>query len=88
MRGGVAPFQDARALDDPIRIEAQPSVQVVVVDDLIGNVFASTDDFYPHEGPAGGSRRGPLRRVIRTRHRSGGPLYIGQEWELSHASIP
>ena len=37
---GVASFENAGALDDPVGIEAEPLMQMVVGDDAIGNVAA------------------------------------------------
>jgi hypothetical protein len=84
---GVSPFQNPCPFDNPIRIKAQACMEVVVVYDLIGYIFASANNFDTHEGPTPRSGRGPLMHMIRSRHGRKMPLCVGQQWELTHTSI-
>ena len=52
VRGGVAAFEDAGALDDPVGVEAEAGVEVVVADDHVRHVLPGADDPDAHEGPA------------------------------------
>ena len=50
--GSVAAFQDAGALDDPVRVESEAGVQVIVADDHVRDVLPGTDDPDAHQGSA------------------------------------
>jgi hypothetical protein len=49
MCGSVAAFENTGALDDPVGIEAEACVEVVVADDHVGDVFTSAPDAKAHE---------------------------------------
>ena len=71
---GVAALEDAGPLDDPVGVEPEPGVQVVVGDDAVGDVLAGADDPDPHQGPAprSGGRSFAAHRCA-TRCRPGAP---------------
>src|SRR5436309_9455765 len=45
----MAALHDAGALDDPVRIETQPVMKVIVGDDSVGDVAAGADDAHAGE---------------------------------------
>src|SRR5947209_7024867 len=53
---GVPAFEDAGALDDPVRIVAEAGVQMRVGDDRVGDVTASRE--HAHAGQAAATRSG------------------------------
>ena len=57
VRQGVAAFQDAGALDDPVGVEAEALVQVVVGDDGVGDVAAGAEDADAHQTAAARARQ-------------------------------
>ena len=56
MRQGVAAFEDAGALDDPVRIEAETMEEVLVGDDGVGDVVAGPQNAHPHQTAAARAR--------------------------------
>ena len=58
VRQGVAAFEDAGALDDPVGIEAEALVQVIVGDDGVGHVAAGAEHAHPHQTTTARSREG------------------------------
>ena len=64
VRQGVAAFEDAGALDDPVGIEAEALVQMVVGDDGVGDVAAGAEDLARPSG--GGSAAGQRGCVLRS----------------------
>ena len=52
VRQGVAAFEDAGALDDPVGIEAEALVEMVVGDDGVGNVAAGAEDAHARQAAA------------------------------------
>ena len=63
VRQGVPAFEDAGALDDPVGIEAEALVQVVVGDDGVGHVAARADDAEAGQTAAAWPRRDPVGRI-------------------------
>ena len=57
VRQGVAAFEDAGALDDPVGVEAEALVQVVVGDDGVGDVAAGAEDAHARQAAAARARR-------------------------------
>src|SRR5581483_1610345 len=58
VRGGVAALEDAGPLDDPVGVEPEAGVEVVVADDHVRDVFAGPDNPDAHQGPAPRPRQG------------------------------
>src|SRR5436189_1707924 len=50
-------LQDASTLDNPVRVKAEPSVEVVVADHGVGHVAPGADDAQSHQPSAAGARR-------------------------------
>ena len=73
VRGRVAAFEDAGALDDPVGVEAEAGVEVVVADDHVGDVLAGADDPDAHQGPALRPRRRSFGTHRTTPARNAGP---------------
>ncbi len=54
---GVPAFQDAGALDDPVGIEAELLMQMLVRDDAVRHIAARREDAHAGESAAARSRR-------------------------------
>ncbi len=58
VRRGVAAFEDAGALDDPVGVEAETVEQVLVGDDRFRDVVTGSQNAHPHQTPAARTRKG------------------------------
>ncbi len=51
VRRGVPAFEDAGALDDPVGVEAEAGVQVIVADDHVRHILSGPDNLHAHQRP-------------------------------------
>ena len=87
--GRVAAFQDAGALDDPVGVEAEAGVEVVVADDHVRDVLAGADDPDAHQDRHFG--RGEVRSVLIGQHPHGMPVRAarrGREVVIISDAVP
>ena len=60
MEQSVPALEDAGALDDPIAIEAESLIEMIVGDDGVGHVAARRQDAHTGERATGWTRRSPF----------------------------